>query len=133
MTMLSTYVTLGRTGLRLSPLALGTMTFDDGDDPKTGGAGRKAVLAQLDASLRRLDTEYVDVYWMHLWDRHTPPEETPFATATADGWLPPTCPAGLSRPAPPRSAGLVISAVSPGARGMIGTVIPRTTSRGGEP
>ncbi|MEV0117260.1 aldo/keto reductase [Streptomyces sp. NPDC050844] len=44
-------------------------------DPNAGGAGRKAVLAQLDASLRRLNTEYVDVY-LHMWDRHTPPEET---------------------------------------------------------
>ncbi|MFD8984909.1 aldo/keto reductase, partial [Streptomyces sp. NPDC059564] len=45
-------------------------------DPNAGGAGRKAVLAQLDASLRRLGTDYVDVYWKHMWDRHTPLEET---------------------------------------------------------
>jgi aryl-alcohol dehydrogenase-like predicted oxidoreductase len=138
---LTDYRTLGRSGLRVSPLALGAMTFDDGSwgsdpgtsfgildryldaggnfvdtanmynggaseetlgryfavrpgrrdrvvlatkftgsmdpkDPNSGGAGRKAVRAQLDASLRRLDTDHVDLYWMHQWDRHTPVEET---------------------------------------------------------
>ncbi|MDH6130815.1 aryl-alcohol dehydrogenase-like predicted oxidoreductase [Kitasatospora sp. MAA4] len=141
MALLGSYVTLGRSGLRVSPLALGAMTFDDGSwgsaqeesfaiidrylevggnfidtanqynggaseetlgayfagrpgvrdrvvlgtkfggtmdspNPNAGGAGRKAVLAQLDASLRRLRTDYVDLYWMHMWDRHTPLEET---------------------------------------------------------
>ncbi|MGN9787896.1 aldo/keto reductase [Nonomuraea sp. ZG12] len=138
---LTSYRTLGTSGLRVSPLALGAMTFDDGswgsgpdtsfaildryldtggnfidtanmynggasettlgayfgkrpgvrdrvvlatkfggsmapDDPNSGGAGRKAIRAQLDASLRRLNTDYVDLYWMHQWDRHTPIEET---------------------------------------------------------
>lgn len=141
MALLGSYVTLGCSGLRVSPLALGAMTFGDGSwgssqeesfaitdryleeggnfidtanqynggaseetlgayfagrpgvrervvlatkfggtmdpaDPNAGGAGRKAMLAQLDASLRRLRTDYVDVYWMHMWDRHTPLEET---------------------------------------------------------
>lgn len=138
---LTAYRTLGRSGLRVSPLALGAMNFDDGswgsgpetsfaildryldaggnfvdtanmynggrseetlgqylarnparrdrlvlatkfggsmvhDDPNSGGAGRKAIHAQLDASLGRLRTDYVDLYWMHQWDRHTPAEET---------------------------------------------------------
>ncbi|GGP13931.1 aldo/keto reductase [Nonomuraea glycinis] len=138
---LTSYRTLGTSGLRVSPLALGSMTFDDGswgsgpdtsfaildryldaggnfidtanmynggasentlgayfgkrpggrdrvvlatkfggntapDDPNSGGAGRKAIRAQLDASLRRLNTDYVDLYWLHQWDRHTPIEET---------------------------------------------------------
>ncbi|MFF3444210.1 aldo/keto reductase [Streptosporangium sp. NPDC002721] len=138
---LTSYRTLGTSGLRVSPLALGAMTFDDGswgsgpdtsfaildryldaggnfvdtanmynggasestlgayfgkrpgirdqvvlatkfggsmapDDPNSGGAGRKAIRAQLDASLRRLNTDYVDLYWMHQWDRHTPIKET---------------------------------------------------------
>ncbi|MFD5050830.1 aldo/keto reductase [Streptomyces tendae] len=138
---LTSYRTLGRSGLRVSPLAFGAMNFDDGswgsgpetsfglldhyldaggnfvdtanmynggaseetlgryfaqrpgrrdrvvlatkfggsmaaDDPNSGGAGRKAIRAQLDASLRRLNTDYVDLYWMHQWDRHTPVEET---------------------------------------------------------
>src|ERR1043165_6781246 len=36
-------------------------------DPNGGGAGRKAVIAQLHASLRRLQTDYLDVYWLHNW------------------------------------------------------------------
>jgi aryl-alcohol dehydrogenase-like predicted oxidoreductase len=45
-------------------------------DPNGGGAGRKAVLQQADQSLRRLGTDYIDLYWQHNWDRHTPLEET---------------------------------------------------------
>jgi aryl-alcohol dehydrogenase-like predicted oxidoreductase len=137
------YVTLGRSGLRVSPFALGAMTFGDdpggagttveeserilsrylerggnfvdtanfytnghsekilGDyfvkrpgrrdrvvlaskfftnmhpgDPNGGGAGRSSIIAQLHQSLRRLQTDYLDVYWLHNWDRHTPIEET---------------------------------------------------------
>jgi aryl-alcohol dehydrogenase-like predicted oxidoreductase len=138
------YHLLGRTGLRVSPLALGTMTFGpsafgsqdwgaDEDtsrsifrrylesggnfvdtaniytggrseellgafireagsrdrlvlatkyagptqpgDPNAVGDGRKNLLASLDASLRRLQTDYVDLYWMHVWDTLTPAEE----------------------------------------------------------
>jgi aryl-alcohol dehydrogenase-like predicted oxidoreductase len=142
MTSLDSYLTLGRSGLRVSPLSLGTMTFGEdggwgtspetaavilseylerggnvvdtantytnghsekiiGDylsarpglrerlvistkffanlhpgDPNGGGAGRKALMAQLDDSLRRLQTDYVDLYWMHGWDRRAPIEET---------------------------------------------------------
>ena len=137
------YVTLGRSGLRVSPFALGAMTFGDdpggagssveesekilttyldrggnfidtanfytnghsekilGDyfaanpgrrdhvilaskfftnmfpgDPNGGGAGRRSIIAQLDESLRRMRTDYLDLYWLHNWDRHTPVEET---------------------------------------------------------
>ena len=139
---LSHYVSLGRSGLRVSPLCLGTMTFGEdwgwgssvadseailerylslggnfidtaniytkghsekiiGDwfakhpgrrdraviatkfmatlypnDPNAGGAGRKAITAALEQSLRRLRTDYVDLYWMHVYDRWTPIEET---------------------------------------------------------
>ncbi|NML40342.1 aldo/keto reductase [Chitinophaga sp. G-6-1-13] len=45
-------------------------------DPNSGGTGRKAILASLEASLRRLQTDYVDLYWMHAYDPHTPIEET---------------------------------------------------------
>jgi aryl-alcohol dehydrogenase-like predicted oxidoreductase len=147
-TPLTTYHLLGRTGLRVSPLALGTMTFGvDGSegagiwgdwgsneessravfrryveaggnfldtavnyaqgrseellgtfveesglrerlvlatkftmstepgDPNASGNGRKNLLASLEASLRRLRTDYVDLYWMHSWDTMTPVEE----------------------------------------------------------
>ncbi|MFC0038226.1 aldo/keto reductase [Actinomadura rayongensis] len=137
------YVTLGRSGLRVSPFALGAMTFGEdpggagcdvaeserilatyldrggnfvdtanlytnghsekilGDwfaarpgrrdrvvlaskffanlhpgDPNGGGAGRSSIVAQLHATLRRMRTDYLDLYWLHNWDRHTPIEET---------------------------------------------------------
>ncbi|HEY4178680.1 MAG TPA: aldo/keto reductase [Kofleriaceae bacterium] len=136
------YVTLGRSGLRVSPLCLGAMTFGEdwgwgatvkdseaiidrflarggnfidtangytkghsekilGDhlckdrakrdrvvlatkfvsnmyngDPNGGGAGRKAIVQQCEQSLRRLQTDYIDLYWMHAWDVQTPIEET---------------------------------------------------------
>src|SRR3954454_22488345 len=139
---LDSYITLGHSGLRVSPFTLGTMTFgeewgwgasaadseamlDDylerggnfidtanlytnghaekivGDylarqrgrrdrvvigskffgnlyagDPNGGGAGRKAIVQQLEQSLRRLQTDYVDIYWLHNWDRGAPVEET---------------------------------------------------------
>lgn len=138
---LNSFRTLGRSGLRVSPITLGAMTFGDGSwgaddqtstallgryldaggnfidtanaynggrseetigaylgkhpglrdrlviatkfgagmfpgDPNGGGAGRKAILQQAEGSLRRLDTDYIDLYWQHNWDRHTPLEET---------------------------------------------------------
>ncbi|MDX6347742.1 MAG: hypothetical protein QOF84_2532, partial [Streptomyces sp.] len=138
---LASYRTLGRSGLRVSPLALGAMNFDDGSwgsdesasfalldryreaggnfvdtanmysagqseqalgayfakhpgvrdrlvlatkfggnmhagDPNGGGAGRKAIREQVDSSLGRLGTDYIDLYWQHQWDPHTPVEET---------------------------------------------------------
>lgn len=136
------YITLGRSGLRVSPLCLGTMTFGEdwnwgssvpdseailarylerggnfidtangytkghseviiGDylartpgrrdrlvlatkfstnlfpgDPNAGGASRKNIVASCDESLRRLKTDYIDLYWMHFWDPFTPIDET---------------------------------------------------------
>jgi aryl-alcohol dehydrogenase-like predicted oxidoreductase len=136
------YITLGRSGLRVSPFCLGTMTFGEdlgwgssveesqriidrfielggnfldtanfytkshsekiiGDhlgshsarrdrlviatkfsgnlypgDPNGGGSGRKSIIAQCENSLRRLRTDYIDLYWLHNWDVHTPIEET---------------------------------------------------------
>jgi len=44
--------------------------------PNVGGLSRKAIFAALDASLRRLGTDYVDLYQIHRWDYGTPIEET---------------------------------------------------------
>jgi aryl-alcohol dehydrogenase-like predicted oxidoreductase len=137
---LNEYSTLGRSGLRVSPLCLGTMTFgtewgwgaeegvsrslfdryidaggnfiDTADgytggkseemlgkfilqrklrdrvvlatkftfnqepgNPNAGGNGRKNIYRALEGSLRRLQTDYVDLYWLHAWDTITPVEE----------------------------------------------------------
>ena len=45
-------------------------------DPNGGGLSRKAILHEIDASLKRLGTDYVDLYQIHRWDYHTPIEET---------------------------------------------------------
>jgi aryl-alcohol dehydrogenase-like predicted oxidoreductase len=136
------YITLGRSGLRVSPFALGAMTFGEdlgwgssveesqqiidryielggnfidtanfytkshseqiiGDhigrdkakrdrlviatkfsgnlypgDPNGGGSSRKAIVGAAENSLRRLQTDYIDLYWLHIWDKNTPIEET---------------------------------------------------------
>jgi aryl-alcohol dehydrogenase-like predicted oxidoreductase len=44
--------------------------------PNGAGLSRKAVFAEIDASLRRLGTDYVDLYQIHRWDSQTPIEET---------------------------------------------------------
>ena len=44
--------------------------------PNGGGLSRKAIFAAIDASLRRLGTDYVDLYQIHRWDYGTPIEET---------------------------------------------------------
>jgi aryl-alcohol dehydrogenase-like predicted oxidoreductase len=46
------------------------------DRPNTGGLSRKAIFAAIDDSLRRLGTDYVDLYQTHRWDYETPIEET---------------------------------------------------------
>jgi 1-deoxyxylulose-5-phosphate synthase len=44
--------------------------------PNGQGLSRKAILSEIDNSLRRLGTDYVDLYQIHRWDYHTPIEET---------------------------------------------------------
>lgn len=135
---LDTYRLLGRSGLRVSPFALGTMTFgtdwgwgageaearrifdayvdrggnfvdtanaytggtserfvgrfaqgrrdrlviatkysmtSDPTDPNAGGNGRKSMMRSVEESLRRLGTDYIDLFYLHAWDFTTSPEE----------------------------------------------------------
>jgi aryl-alcohol dehydrogenase-like predicted oxidoreductase len=135
---LDTYRQLGRSGLRVSPLALGTATFGDDwgwgadkdearkmfdiytdaggnfidtavtytngtsekmlgeftrsarddlvlatkyttlrrpGDPNSGGASRKSLAGAVETSLRQLNTDYIDVLYLHVWDSSTPIEE----------------------------------------------------------
>ncbi|HVM61538.1 MAG TPA: aldo/keto reductase [Verrucomicrobiae bacterium] len=44
-------------------------------DPNAGGNHRKNMAQALEGSLKRLGTDYVDLYWMHAWDEFTPVEE----------------------------------------------------------
>jgi aryl-alcohol dehydrogenase-like predicted oxidoreductase len=48
----------------------------DARDPNAAGNHRKNLVLSLEQSLRRLRTDYVDIFWVHIWDRHTPLEET---------------------------------------------------------
>jgi len=144
-TSLDSYILLGNSGLRVSPLCLGTMTFGEDwgwgsdretakqvferyaeaggnfldtanfytygtseelvgefiardrerfvvsskytinmktgggregqPDPNAGGNQRKNMMQSVEASLKRLGTDYIDVFWLHMWDYSTPVDE----------------------------------------------------------
>src|ERR1700680_3050974 len=46
-----------------------------GTDPNAAGNQRKNMMQAVEASLKRLQTDYIDVYWVHVWDQITPVEE----------------------------------------------------------
>ncbi|QDV34613.1 aldo/keto reductase [Tautonia plasticadhaerens] len=46
-----------------------------GTDPNAGGNQRKNMMRSVEASLKRLRTDYIDLYWLHVWDQITPLEE----------------------------------------------------------
>jgi aryl-alcohol dehydrogenase-like predicted oxidoreductase len=49
--------------------------FDRRDDPNFSGNHRKNMMRSVEASLKRLNTEYIDLFWLHAWDFTTPTEE----------------------------------------------------------
>jgi len=62
---------------RRDEVVIATKLFNPmGDKPNQGGLSRKHVLSAIDDSLRRLGTDYVDLYQIHRWDYSTPIEET---------------------------------------------------------
>jgi aryl-alcohol dehydrogenase-like predicted oxidoreductase len=46
-----------------------------GNDPNAAGNHRKSMVQSVEASLRRLKTDYIDLYWLHNWDQMTPADE----------------------------------------------------------
>ncbi len=69
---------VGRTikGVREDVVLATKVRFPMGDGPNDVGLSRKHILVGCEASLRRLGTDYVDLYQVHMWDAATPLEET---------------------------------------------------------
>jgi len=61
--------------------------FPMGDKPNQSGLGRKHIVESVEASLKRMGTDYVDVLYAHAWDYDTPLEETleTFSTLVRQG------------------------------------------------
>jgi aryl-alcohol dehydrogenase-like predicted oxidoreductase len=53
-----------------------TVARNSDDDPNAAGSHRKNLRLSLETSLRRLQSDYIDIYWVHIHDRHTPIDET---------------------------------------------------------
>ena len=56
-------------------------------DPNAGGSHRKNLVQSLDASLKRLQTDRVDLLWVHAWDATVPIEETMRALRSRFTWI----------------------------------------------
>ncbi|RIJ42489.1 aldo/keto reductase [Pontibacter oryzae] len=68
---------VGKHSSKRNQMVIGTKFSSSGHagNPNGGGTGSKSMLENLDNSLRRLQTDYLDIYWVHSWDWHTPFEE----------------------------------------------------------
>lgn len=64
-------------GVKRKDVVIATKVFNPmGDGPNDAGLSRKHIMDSIDASLRRLQTDHVDLYQIHRWDYNTPIEET---------------------------------------------------------
>ena len=63
---------------RRQSIVLGTKYTNSGpaSDPNASGNHRKSMVHAVEGSLKRLRTDYIDLYWVHIWDGITPVEET---------------------------------------------------------
>lgn len=62
-------------GLRDKIVVATKAGFSTAKDPLAGGNGAKHINSAINASLRRLQTDYVDLFWIHVWDTNTPAHE----------------------------------------------------------
>jgi aryl-alcohol dehydrogenase-like predicted oxidoreductase len=64
-------------GLPRDSMVIATkVRFPRGGGPNEEGLSRKHIMAEVENSLRRLRTDYIDLYYLHMWDTETPLEET---------------------------------------------------------
>ncbi|MBS3850178.1 aldo/keto reductase [Devosia sp. BSSL-BM10] len=75
-------VALRENGRRERALVATKVRFNMGDGPNEGGLSRHHIIAQAEASLRRLKTDVIDLYQVHEWDGQTPVDETMAALDT---------------------------------------------------
>ena len=71
--MLGEFIQTDRERIVLATKYTNAMSF--GKDPNAGGNQRKNMMQSVEASLKRLNTDYIDLLWMHIWDKLTPVEE----------------------------------------------------------
>ena len=71
-TLLGEFMTGHRDGI---VLATKYTNAAPGKDPNAAGNHRKSMMRAVEASLKRLKTDYIDLYWLHIWDQLTPIEE----------------------------------------------------------
>ena len=79
-TMLGEFIQSERERIVLATKYTNAMSF--GKDPNAGGNQRKNMVQSVEASLKRLNTDYIDLLWMHTWDKLTPIEEVMYSFET---------------------------------------------------